>query len=215
MMPDFIPAKTRRSTMNLTLRLWSRAGIVCLMLILAGCSSKKPRTSYDAHAFDDAIEDAADKYDVDQKLIAAMIKVESGFNPAAISRSNAIGLMQLKADTAGCDAYRYKGKRGCPDEDDLLDPDTNIDLGAAYIATLQKQQLKGINNPVTMRYATIIAYVNGTGALLRTFSSNRQQAISMINNLSPEAFNWHVRKYHPAPQAPRHLMKVEAAYEQL
>ncbi len=37
----------------------------------------------------------------------------------------------------------------------------------------------------------------------------------MINNLSPEAFNWHVRKYHPAPQAPRHLMKVEAAYEQL
>lgn len=192
-----------------------RLGMLCVMLVLAGCAGKKQRVSYDRHAFDSAIKDAASEYGVDAKLITSMIQVESGFNPAAVSRSNAIGLMQLKADTAGCDAYRYKGKRGCPDDDDLLDPDTNIDLGAAYLAVLQKQQLKGISNPVTLRYATIIAYVNGTGALLRTFSSNRQQAIAMINNLSPEAFNWHVRKYHPAPQAPRHLMKVEAAYEQL
>ncbi|BEM79445.1 lytic transglycosylase [Serratia marcescens] len=192
-----------------------RLGILCVMLVLAGCAGKKQRVSYDRHAFDSAIKDAASEYGVDAKLITSMIQVESGFNPAAVSRSNAIGLMQLKADTAGCDAYRYKGKRGCPDDDDLLDPDTNIDLGAAYLAVLQKQQLKGISNPVTLRYATIIAYVNGTGALLRTFSSNRQQAIAMINNLSPEAFNWHVRKYHPAPQAPRHLMKVEAAYDSL
>lgn len=192
-----------------------RLGMLCVMLVLAGCAGKKQCVSYDRHAFDSAIKDAASEYGVDAKLITSMIQVESGFNPAAVSRSNAIGLMQLKADTAGCDAYRYKGKRGCPDDDDLLDPDTNIDLGAAYLAVLQKQQLKGISNPVTLRYATIIAYVNGTGALLRTFSSNRQQAIAMINNLSPEAFNWHVRKYHPAPQAPRHLMKVEAAYDSL
>ncbi|CAI0693376.1 Endo-type membrane-bound lytic murein transglycosylase A precursor [Serratia entomophila] len=201
--------------MKFSLSQWPRLGILCAMLVLAGCAGKKQRVSYDRHAYDSAIQDAADEYDVDAKLITAMINVESGFNPAAVSKSNAIGLMQLKADTAGCDAYRYKGKRGCPDDDDLLDPDTNIDLGAAYLAVLQKQQLKGIDNPVTLRYATIIAYVNGTGALLRTFSSNRQQAIAMINNLSPEAFNWHVRKYHPAPQAPRHLMKVETAYERL
>ncbi|CAI1872643.1 transglycosylase SLT domain-containing protein [Serratia entomophila] len=201
--------------MKLSLSQWPRLGILCAMLVLAGCAGKKQRVSYDRHAYDSAIQDAADEYDVDAKLITAMINVESGFNPAAVSKSNAIGLMQLKADTAGCDAYRYKGKRGCPDDDDLLDPDTNIDLGAAYLAVLQKQQLKGIDNPVTLRYATIIAYVNGTGALLRTFSSNRQQAIAMINNLSPEAFNWHVRKYHPAPQAPRHLMKVETAYQRL
>ncbi|CAI1034999.1 Endo-type membrane-bound lytic murein transglycosylase A precursor [Serratia entomophila] len=201
--------------MKFSLSQWPRLGILCAMLVLAGCAGKKQRVSYDRHAYDSAIQDAADEYDVDAKLITAMINVESGFNPAAVSKSNAIGLMQLKADTAGCDAYRYKGKRGCPDDDDLLDPDTNIDLGAAYLAVLQKQQLKGIDNPVTLRYATIIAYVNGTGALLRTFSSNRQQAIAMINNLSPEAFNWHVRKYHPAPQAPRHLMKVETAYQRL
>lgn len=68
--------------------------------------------------------------------------MESGFNPAAVSKSNAIGLMQLKADTAGCDAYRYKGKRGCPDADDLRDPDTNIDLGAAYPPPCKNSSLK-------------------------------------------------------------------------
>lgn len=201
--------------MNSSLSQWSRLGMLCALLVLVGCAGKKQRVSYDRDAYDSAIQDAAHKYGVDAKLITAMISVESGFNPAAVSKSNAIGLMQLKADTAGCDAYRYQGKRGCPDDDDLLDPKANIDLGAAYLAVLQKQQLRGIYNPVTLRYATIIAYVNGTGALLRTFSTNRQQAISMINNLSPEAFNGHVRKYHPAPQAPRHLMKIERVYEQL
>ena len=120
-----------------------RLSMLCVMLVLAGCAGKKQRVSYDRHAFDSAIKDAASEYGVDAKLITAMIQVESGFNPAAVSKSNAIGLMQLKADTAGCDAYRYKGKRGCPDADDLRDPDTNIDLGAAYLATLQNSSLKG------------------------------------------------------------------------
>ncbi|VTR54396.1 Endo-type membrane-bound lytic murein transglycosylase A precursor [Serratia fonticola] len=105
-----------------------------MLLVLAGCSSKHQRTSHDPHAYDDEIEDAADEYDVDEKLIAAIIQVESGFNPKAVSPSNAIGLMQLKANTAGCDAYRFKGKRGCPDDDDLLDPETNIDLGGRPIS---------------------------------------------------------------------------------
>ncbi|MCS3407065.1 transglycosylase SLT domain-containing protein [Serratia sp. AKBS12] len=200
--------------MNFSISSRSRLGVTLAMLILAGCSSKQQRVSYDRHAFDDAIEDAADDYDVDAKLITAMIQVESGFNPQAVSRSNAIGLMQLKASTAGCDAYRFKGKSGCPDDDDLLDPDTNIDLGAAYLASLQRQ-LKGIDDPVTLRYATEVAYANGAGALLRTFSSNRKQAVRMINSLSPEAFRWHVGQHHPSAQAPRYLNKVEAAYSQL
>ncbi len=183
-----------------------------MLMILAGCSSKPHYKKYDTHAFDDEIEDAADEYKVDRKLVKAIIQVESGFNPEAVSPSNAIGLMQLKASTSGCDAYRYKGKRGCPDDDDLLDPETNIDLGTAYISALQRQQLNWINDPLTRRYATEVAYANGAGALLRTFSSNRQTAIQMINELTPEAFNWHVRQYHPAAQAPRYMAKVEKAY---
>lgn len=192
-----------------------RLAMMLMLLVLAGCSSKHPRTVHDSHAYDDEIQDAAGEYGVDKKLIAAIIQVESSFNPKAVSPSNAIGLMQLKASTAGCDAYRFKGKSGCPDDDDLLDPQTNIDLGAAYIGALQHQQLNWIEDPVTRRYATEVAYANGAGALLRTFSSDRKKAISMINSLSPEAFHWHVRQHHPSPQAPRYMLKVEAAYNSL
>lgn len=193
----------------------SRSTMLLMLLILAGCSSKHHYKKYDTHAYDDTIEDAAKHYKVDPKLISAIIQVESSFNPEAVSPSNAIGLMQLKASTSGCDAYRYKGKRGCPDDDDLLDPETNIDLGAAYLSALQYQQLYWIKDPVTRRYATEAAYANGAGALLRTFSANRQTAVSMINQLSPDAFNWHVRQYHPAAQAPRYIAKVEKAYRAL
>ena len=193
----------------------SRFGIMLLLLFLAGCSSKHHYKKYDTHAYDDVIEDAADDYKVDPKLIAAIIQVESSFNPEAVSPSNAIGLMQLKASTGGCDAYRYKGKRGCPDDDDLLDPETNIDLGAAYISAIQHQQLNWIDDPVTRRYATEVAYANGAGALLRTFSSNRKSAIQMINQLSPDAFHWHVLQYHPSAQAPRYMAKVEQVYNSL
>ncbi|KFK93504.1 MULTISPECIES: transglycosylase SLT domain-containing protein [unclassified Serratia (in: enterobacteria)] len=188
--------------------------MIGLALLLAGCAGKKPSGGYQPYSYQNAIEEAAAQYGVDEKLITAMIQVESGFNPGAVSQSNAIGLMQLKASTAGCDAYRYKGKRGCPDDDDLRDPQINIDLGTAYLASLQRQ-LGGIDNPVTLRYATEVAYVNGAGALLRTFSSDRQKAVSIINTLSPEAFHWHVRQHHPSPQAPRYMAKVEAAYKSL
>lgn len=193
----------------------ARLAIIACILFLAGCSHKHSYKKYDAHAYDDVIEDAADDYKVDPKLIAAIIQVESSFNPEAVSPSNAIGLMQLKASTGGCDAYRYKGKSGCPDDDDLLDPETNIDLGAAYIGAIQYQQLNWIDDPVTRRYATEVAYANGAGALLRTFSSNRRTAIKMINQLSPEAFHWHVRQYHPAAQAPKYMAKVEQVYNTL
>ena len=86
--------------------------MLVMLMILAGCSGKPHYKKYDTHAFDDEIEDAADEYKVDRKLVKAIIQVESGFNPKAVSPSNAIGLMQLKASTSGCDAYRYKGKRG-------------------------------------------------------------------------------------------------------
>lgn len=50
-----------------------RLSMLCVMLVLAGCAGKKQRVSYDRHAFDSAIKDAASEYGVDAKLITAMI----------------------------------------------------------------------------------------------------------------------------------------------
>lgn len=157
------------------------------------------------------IHDAANIYGVDETLVKAIIQVESGYNPAVVSKSNAIGLMQLKASTAGRDAYRLKGRHGQPSSHELKDAATNIDLGTAYLAILQKQ-LAGITNNETRRYALTVSYVNGAGALLRTFSSDRDAAVAKINRLTPQQFYQHVQNNHPAPQATRYLWKVNTAY---
>ncbi|MDC9588699.1 transglycosylase SLT domain-containing protein [Xenorhabdus sp. XENO-10] len=165
--------------------------------------------------FDSFIERAAKRYGVDETLIKAIIQVESGFRPEVVSKSNAVGLMQIKASTAGRDAYKMKGKSGQPTIRELKDPETNIDLGTAYISILKKQHLEGISNPETLYYATIVAYVNGTGALLRTFDSSRALAINKINRMTPNEFYQYVQNNHPAPQAPRYLWKVKNAYRSL
>jgi len=54
----------------------------------------------DSKSFDAFITEFARKYQVDFALIKAMIRAESGFNPYAISRKGAKGLMQLMPETA-------------------------------------------------------------------------------------------------------------------
>lgn len=195
-------------------------------LLLAGCASEPqtvvkpekntPLTQAPPSKINDAwsmfTEDAASHYGVDEKLISAIISVESGGNPSVISRSNAVGLMQIKASTAGRAVYRAQGRRGQPTSSELRDPAKNIDIGTAYIRILQDSELAGIRDPLTLRYATIVSYANGAGALLRTFSRDRERAIAMINAMTPDEFYQHVQNKHPAAQAPRYLWKVTSAY---
>jgi hypothetical protein len=48
-----------------------------------------------AHAYDDLIREAAKKYDLEPALIRSVMRMESGFDPFAVSRVGAMGLMQL------------------------------------------------------------------------------------------------------------------------
>jgi hypothetical protein len=71
------------------------------------------------------VEAAAARYGVDAELITSVIAAESNFDPKAISRRNARGLMQLLPETAA----RLGVKN-------IFDPQENIDAGTHYLRDL-------------------------------------------------------------------------------
>jgi soluble lytic murein transglycosylase-like protein len=75
--------------------------------------------------YDALIESAAGSAAVDPRLVTSVMLIESAFNPAAISRKGARGLMQLMPETA-----RQYGIR------DAFDPAQNISAGARHLAYL-------------------------------------------------------------------------------
>ncbi len=74
---------------------------------------------------------------LDRELLLALIWQESKFDAAARSRSNAIGLMQLKLGVARALA-RQAGDRSPPREAALLDPAVNIRYGTRLLADLRR-----------------------------------------------------------------------------
>jgi soluble lytic murein transglycosylase len=67
---------------------------------------------------------------LDPHLVASLIRQESEFNPAAISRANAMGLMQLLPSVGKGLAKEMKIRHFSPDE--LLVANTNLQLGTRY-----------------------------------------------------------------------------------
>jgi soluble lytic murein transglycosylase len=77
-----------------------------------------------------AIVREARRNGLDPLLVAAIIKVESRFDPFAVSHVGALGLMQLMPPTAQELSAEKLNKRH------LFDPVLNIELGTAYVARL-------------------------------------------------------------------------------
>jgi soluble lytic murein transglycosylase-like protein len=67
----------------------------------------------------------ADEYNIDEELVRAVIQVESGWKPDAVSVKGAKGLMQLMPRTAAMLGV-----------EDAFDPEDNIEGGVKYLAQL-------------------------------------------------------------------------------
>jgi hypothetical protein len=89
-------------------------------------------------SIDDFVNAASLKHGVDPALIQSVIQAESGFNPNAVSRKGAQGLMQLMPSTAS--------KLGVANS---LDPAANVDGGTQYL----RQLLERYNNDLVRALA--------------------------------------------------------------
>jgi len=95
--------------------------------------------------YDSMISEFSKKYEVDFALIKAMIRAESGFNPVAVSKKGAKGLMQLMPETA----LRMNVSN-------VFNPRENIDGGVRYF----KYLLSLFNNDLQLSLAAYNAGEN-------------------------------------------------------
>lgn len=118
---------------------------------------------------DAAIDAAAARHNVDPSLVRSVVKVESNFNPNAVSRKGAMGLMQLMPATAR--SLKVQNP---------FDPEQNVDAGVRHLRHL----LDSYGGNVSLSLA---AYNAGAGAVARSAGVPRfretQNYVRRITNL--------------------------------
>jgi len=98
--------------------------------------------------YDDLVQKACARYGVDQRLVHAVIRAESDYNPRCVSHAGAMGLMQLMPEN--CKDYGVS---------DPFDPAQNIDGGVRHL----KDMLDGQKSLAL----GLAAYNAGPGAVKR------------------------------------------------
>ncbi|HSE39118.1 MAG TPA: lytic transglycosylase domain-containing protein [Acidobacteriota bacterium] len=93
----------------------------------------------------------SEKYGIDWKLVAAVMAVESNYNPRVISTKGAVGLMQVMPSTAALYRISYQ---------DLFNPKRNIEAGVLHLKMLNDRYDGDL--PLV-----IAAYNSGEGAVDR------------------------------------------------
>jgi soluble lytic murein transglycosylase-like protein len=99
--------------------------------------------------FGGVVAQVAGRYGIEAALLHAVISVESGYNPKAMSKRGAAGLMQLMPETA----KRYGVVN-------VFDPAENVQAGAQYLSDL----LKLFDNNLQLALA---AYNAGEAAVIK------------------------------------------------
>ncbi len=168
--------------------------VVCILvvavLLFAGYQFLNGKQSYPLQ-YEDLIVQFAGEYGLDPYLVAAIIHTESGFDPDAVSRVGAIGLMQVMPDTGEWIA----GKLGLEDFDSSLlhDPSLNIRMGCWYL-----NYLKGLfDQDITLVAAAYNAGQNRVKGWLKDDAYSKNGSLTNI----------------PYAETEQYVKKVTRAYE--
>lgn len=151
-----------------------------------------------SESMDAIFDEAAAKYNISVDLVKAVAKAESGFNPNAVSKAGAIGVMQLMPATARSlgvsnpyDARQniMGGAKYLKENLDRFNGNVSLAL-AAYNAGPNSVQKYGGIPPYkeTQNYVkTVTSYMNGaplySGKIVNTDSSYGQSSYSQLAGL--------------------------------
>lgn len=118
---------------KIILKILANIVLIVFLLFVISFSVIYYQTSRETFKYQDKIEKYAKENDMDPLLIAAIIKVESGYDENAQSEQDAKGIMQIMDETAmhvaNLKAIDYN-------PDNLNDVDYNLKIGSAYISYL-------------------------------------------------------------------------------
>lgn len=150
--------------------------VICINKLMIKILYKKEYSEY--------VSKYSQEYNVDENLIYALIKAESNFDANAVSNKNAQGLMQLMYSTAEDVANKNRIELT---EDNILEPDININIGTKYISTLlEKYECVEV---------ALAAYNAGSGNVDKWISNGIIKADgSDIENIPFKETNTYVRK---------------------
>jgi soluble lytic murein transglycosylase len=150
------------------------------------------RVSYSKNKYDwellfprpylELVEKYAKEFDIETSLLYGLIRSESAFRAAVVSRAGAVGLMQLMPFTAKDMAERIK-REGGPDffgENNVVDstnPLHNVHIGTYYFKYLKDY----FDNPIL----ALMAYNGGQNRIRRLRSANSNLPIDLFVETVP------------------------------
>lgn len=159
------------------------------ILTLTGCSNSEKEIY--PRKYSNIVSYEAQENHLDEALVYAVIKAESNFDPEAVSRVGAVGLMQLMPST-----YDWLLMRdGYPNltEEDMERPEINIKYGCHYLEFLSEQ---------FSSVKTIAAAYNAGHGVVNEWLQDP--------NYSDDGINL---KYIPYPETAAYAEKVAEFYE--
>ncbi|HMH51868.1 MAG TPA: lytic transglycosylase domain-containing protein [Candidatus Acidoferrum sp.] len=139
------------------------------------------------------IREAAERYGVEEALIKAVIRVESGFNSRAVSPKGARGLMQLMPGTASMLGVRNS-----------FDPRENIDGGVRHLRGLIDRFGSDLKLALAAYNAGEQAVANHGG--IPPFRETRDYVTRILGLFAPAP----AVAASPAPEPPQYTYRVES-----
>lgn len=150
--------------------------------------------------------------ETDIPLVLAVIKVESNFNPDAVSAKGALGLMQLMPETA-MDEYRkvfYDSSLTRLKRQLVHQPELNVALGVRYLQNLEKR-FSSINDPVKRRTLVLASYNAGSRRVKQTFNCVSDECMKYrVNDRSDRYFDQVIRQLPMETRS--YLVLVDRSY---